>query len=180
MRRIGDEACDCAAPLAVLFETARDNVRAAHFWNRAAQAAARLLRARRDRAARPARSGSPGAGTRQHRRGPEAELDLQITYGAGAEDRPRLCRPGGRRARTRGRARCAARCRIPRASSRSSSASSAHHIVAGEITTSRDVALEMLQLFDRLGDPNLQMMGNWSLGAALFHLGDLRGRRTRT
>ena len=50
---------------------------------------------------------------------------------------------------------------------------SAHHIVSGEITTSRDVALEMLDLFNRLGDPNLQMIGQWSLGAALFHLGEL-------
>ena len=50
---------------------------------------------------------------------------------------------------------------------------SAHHIVSGEITTSRDVALEMLDLFNRLGDPNLQMVGQWSLGAALFHLGEL-------
>ena len=32
----------------------------------------------------------------------------------------------------------------------------------------------MLQLFEQIGDPNLQMIGNWSLGAALFHLGDLR------
>lgn len=50
---------------------------------------------------------------------------------------------------------------------------SAHHVVSGEITTSRDVALEMLDLFNRLGDPNLQMVGQWSLGAALFHLGEL-------
>ena len=50
---------------------------------------------------------------------------------------------------------------------------SAHHIVSGEIETSRDVALEMLALFDRLGDPHLQMLGQWSLGAALFHLGEL-------
>ena len=49
----------------------------------------------------------------------------------------------------------------------------AHHIVSGEIETSRDVALEMLDLFNRLGDPNLQMLGEWSLGAALFHLGEL-------
>ena len=34
-------------------------------------------------------------------------------------------------------------------------------------------ALEMLDLFNRLGDPNLQMLGQWSLGAALFHLGEL-------
>jgi adenylate cyclase len=50
---------------------------------------------------------------------------------------------------------------------------SAHHIVSGEIETSRDVALEMLELFNRLGDPNLQMIGQWSLGTALFHLGEL-------
>ena len=50
---------------------------------------------------------------------------------------------------------------------------SAHHVVSGEIETSRDVALEMLDLFNRLGDPNLQMVGQWSLGAALFHLGEL-------
>ena len=31
----------------------------------------------------------------------------------------------------------------------------------------------MLALFERLGDPNLQMIGEWSLGAALFHLGEL-------
>jgi predicted ATPase len=49
----------------------------------------------------------------------------------------------------------------------------AHHVVSGEIETSRDVALDMLELFNRLGDPNLQMIGEWSLGAALFHLGEL-------
>jgi predicted ATPase len=50
---------------------------------------------------------------------------------------------------------------------------SAHHIVSGEIETSRDVALEMMDLFSRLGDPNLQMLGNWALGVARFHLGEL-------
>ena len=40
--RHGAEPCDCAADIALLFETARDNVRAAEYWNRAAQAAARL------------------------------------------------------------------------------------------------------------------------------------------
>jgi len=49
----------------------------------------------------------------------------------------------------------------------------AHHIVSGEITTARDVALEMMDLFNRLGDPNLQMIGQWNLGASMFHLGEL-------
>ena len=31
----------------------------------------------------------------------------------------------------------------------------------------------MMALFERLGDPHLQMIGEWSVGAALFHLGAL-------
>jgi hypothetical protein len=31
----------------------------------------------------------------------------------------------------------------------------------------------MLALFERLGDPNLKMIAEWSVGAALFHLGQL-------
>jgi predicted ATPase len=50
---------------------------------------------------------------------------------------------------------------------------SAHHIVSGEIRIAHDVAMEMLALFERLGDPNLQMIAEWSLGATLFHLGEL-------
>ena len=50
---------------------------------------------------------------------------------------------------------------------------SAHNIVAGDITTARDIALEMNALFQRIGDPHLQMIGEWSLGAAEFHLGEL-------
>ena len=30
----------------------------------------------------------------------------------------------------------------------------------------------------RLGDPNLQMLGNWAMGAALFHLGELQASQT--
>jgi predicted ATPase len=49
----------------------------------------------------------------------------------------------------------------------------AHHVVSGNIRGSHDVSLEMLGLFERLGDPHLQMIGLWSVGAALFHLGEL-------
>jgi adenylate cyclase len=51
---------------------------------------------------------------------------------------------------------------------------SAHHIVSGEIRIAHEIALEMQALFERLGDPHLQMIGEWSLGAALFHLGELK------
>jgi tetratricopeptide (TPR) repeat protein len=50
---------------------------------------------------------------------------------------------------------------------------SAHHVVSGEIRTAYDIALEMLSLFERLGDPNLKMIAEWSVGAAMFHLGQL-------
>ena len=50
---------------------------------------------------------------------------------------------------------------------------SAHHMVSGEIRIAHDISLEMLALFERLGDPHLQMIGEWSVGAALFHLGAL-------
>jgi hypothetical protein len=49
---------------------------------------------------------------------------------------------------------------------------SAHHIVAYEIETSRDVALEMLDLPNRLGDPTVDAR-QLGAGAAQFHLGEL-------
>ena len=130
------------------------------------------LRARRDRAARAARPEPAGLGAT--RAGAEcggavAADDLRPR----AEDQPRLRRFLKSVPPTRARAICAARWRIPHASFPSSSASRRITSSSGEIETSRDVALEMLDLFNRLGDPNLQMLGEWSLGAALFHLGEL-------
>src|SRR5262249_26299196 len=42
VRRTGDQPGERAGDIALLFETARDNIRAAEYWNRAAQTAARL------------------------------------------------------------------------------------------------------------------------------------------
>jgi predicted ATPase len=170
--RLGDDACDCAAPIAVLFETARDNVRAAHFWNRAAQASARLYA--HDETARLARRGlellKPEPDSAQKA---ETELELQITYAMALKTGRGYAVPEVGVAYARARVLCR-QVQDPARVVPVLVGLSAHHIVAGEITTSRDVALEMLELFERLGDPNLQMMGNWSLGAALFHLGDLQ------
>ncbi len=79
---------------------------------------------------------------------------------------------------TSARASCAGRSPIPRCVIPVLIGMSAHHIVGGEIRTAHDIALEMLALFDRLGDPHLHMIGEWSLGAALFHLGELEWRTT--
>jgi predicted ATPase len=170
--RLGDNPCDCAAPIAVLFETARDNVRAAHFWNRAAQAAARLYA--HDETARLARRGldllkaEPDSARKA-----ETELELQMTYAMALKTGRGYAVPEVGIAYARARVLCR-QVQDPARVVPVLVGLSAHHIVAGEITTSRDVAFEMLELFERLGDPNLQMMGNWSLGAALFHLGDLQ------
>ena len=176
VQRLGDDVSESAASLAVLFETARDFVRAAQFWNRAAQAAARLHA--HDETARLARRGldllvqEPDSPARV-----AAELELQITYGLALKTGRGYAIPEVGAAYARARALCR-KVQDPSRVVPVLIGLAAHHIVAGEITTSRDVALEMLQLFERLGDPNLKMMGNWSLGAALFHLGELRQAHT--
>ena len=103
----------------------------------------------------------------------EAELDLQITYAMALKTSRGYAVPEVGTAYARSRELCrqvqdpAASCRCSSASPRITSwrARSAPHATS---------PLEMLELFERLGDPNLQMMGNWSIGAALFHLGDLQ------
>ena len=175
--RVGDDPCDCAAEIAVLFETGRAPVRAARFWNRAAQASVRLYA--HDETARLARRGlellatAPDAPDRA-----ETELDLQITYAMALKTGRGYAVPEVGAAYARARALCR-QIQDPARVVPVLMGLSAHHIVAGEISTSRDVALEMLELFERIGDPNLKMMGNWSLGAALFHLGDLREGHAR-
>src|SRR5688572_8431042 len=171
VRRLGEDVLDSAAPLAVLFETARENVRAAHFWNLAAQTAARLYA--HDETVRLARRGLDLLGAVPDcPEKAEAELDLQITYAMALKSSRGYAVPQVGAAYARSRALCR-QVQDPARVVPVLVGLSAHHIVAGELTTARDVALEMLELFERLGDPNLQMMGNWSMGAALFHLGDL-------
>ena len=175
VQRIGDDVCDCAAPLAVLFETARDYVRAAHYWNRAAQAAARLHA--HDETARLARRGlallvqEPDSPAR-----PGTELDLQLTYGLALKTGRGYAVPGGRRG-LRARTRALPAGQGPGRVVPVLIGLAAHHVVAGEITLARRRARDAPAV--RAGRrSNLQMMGNWSLGAALFHLGDLRAAHT--
>ena len=169
--RLGGQPCDCAADIALLLESARDAIGAAEYWNRAAQAAARLYA--HDETARLARRGlallesepdSPAKAA--------AELDLQMTYGLSVKTSQGYAVPEVGRAYARARELCR-KVEDPARVIPVLVGLSAHHIVSGEIITSRDVALEMLDLFNRLGDPNLQMLGQWTLGAALFHLGEL-------
>ena len=78
--RMASEPCECAASVAILYETARENIKAAEYFNHAAQAAARLYA--HDETARLAQRGlslltsEPPSPARN-----AAELSLQMSYG---------------------------------------------------------------------------------------------------
>jgi serine/threonine protein kinase/predicted ATPase len=170
--RFGDKVGDHAADVALLFETARDGVRAAHYWNRAAQASARLYA--HEETVRLARRGlallesEPETAARA-----EAECSLQMTYGLALKTSRGYAVEGVGTAYARARELCR-RVEDPALVTPVLMGLSAHHVVAGEIETSRDIALEMRALFEKVGDPNLRMIGHWALGVAQFHLGELR------
>jgi predicted ATPase len=171
VRRAGSDPYESAGDIALLFETARDNLRAAEYWKRAAQASARLYA--HDETIKLTRRGL--ALLEAERPGPEraaAELDLQMTYGLSMKTSRGYAVPEVGQAYARARELCR-EVADPGRVVPVLIGLAAHHVVSGEIETSRDVALDMLELFNRLGDPNLQMIGGWSLGAALFHLGEL-------
>ena len=165
------EQTERLADIAVLFEVARDGVRAAEYWNRAAQAAGRLYA--HDESARLAQRGlsllanepnSPARAT--------AELGLQMTYALAIKTSKGYAVPEVGRAYERAR-ELSRQVEDPSRVIPVLIGMSAHHMVSGEIRIAHDISQEMLALFERLGDPHLQMIGEWSVGAALFHLGAL-------
>jgi predicted ATPase len=150
---------------------ARDFIGAAEYWNRAAQAAARLYA--HDESARLAQRGlallehEPSSPARA-----AAELSLQMTYGLAIKTSKGYAVPEVGKAYERAR-ELARLVDDPSRVVPVLIGMSAHHIVAGEIKIAHGLAVEMLSLFERLGDPNLRMIGEWSLGVALFHRGEL-------
>jgi predicted ATPase len=169
--RLGGQPCDCAADVALLLESARDYLAAAEYWNQAAQASARLYA--HDETARLAQRGlALIEGEPDSPQKAAVEVGLQMTYGLSVKTSQGYAVPEVGRAYARARELCR-QIQDPARVVPVLVGLAAHHVVSGEIDTSRDVALEMLDLFNRLGDPHLQMLGQWSLGAALFHLGEL-------
>jgi AAA ATPase domain/Protein kinase domain len=170
--RTGNDLCTCAADIAILFEEARENLRAAEYFNRAAQAVARLYA--HDDTAALARRGlalverEPDTPERA-----EIELDLQMTLGLAIKTSQGYAVPAVGRAYERAHELCG-KIADPKRIIPVLIGMSAHHVVSGEVGTAHRIALEMKALFDRIGDRHLQMIGEWSLGAALFHLGELR------
>jgi serine/threonine protein kinase/tetratricopeptide (TPR) repeat protein len=170
VQRYGEQT-DGLSDIAVLFEVARDGVRAAEYWNRAAQAAGRLYA--HDESARLAQRGlallasepaSPGRSA--------AELGLLMTYALAIKTGKGYAVAEVGRAYERAR-ELSRKVEDPSRVIPVLIGMSAHHIVSGEIRIAHDISLEMMALFERLGDPHLQMIGEWSVGAALFHLGAL-------
>ena len=165
------EQSDRLADIAVLFEVARDGVRAAEYWNRAAQAAGRLYA--HDESARLAERGlallssEPASPARS-----AAELGLLMTYALAIKTSKGYAVAEVGRAYERAR-ELSRQVDDPSRVIPVLIGMSAHHIVSGEIRIAHDISLEMMALFERLGDPHLQMIGEWSVGAALFHLGAL-------
>jgi hypothetical protein len=162
---------DRAAEIALLLEAARDNVRAAVYFNLAAQAALRLHA--HDETERLARRGlallqaEPEAEARI-----DAELDLQMTLGLSIKTSRGYAVPEVGAAYARARELCH-RIQNPARSIPILIGLSAHHIVSGDIVIAHDIALEMLALFEKIGNPHLRMIAEWSLGAAKFHLGEI-------
>jgi serine/threonine protein kinase/tetratricopeptide (TPR) repeat protein len=165
------EQTDGLSDIAVLFEVARDGVRAAEYWNRAAQAAGRLYA--HDESARLAQrglallAGEPAGPDRA-----AAELALLMTYALAIKTGKGYAVSEVGQAYERAR-ELSRQVEDPSRVIPVLIGMSAHHIVSGEIRIAHDISLEMMALFERLGDPNLRMIGEWSLGAALFHLGAL-------
>jgi adenylate cyclase len=174
--RLGENPCDCSADIALLLENARDNIRAAEYWNHAAQAAARLYA--HDETVRLARRGLALLETEpEGARRAAAELDLQMTYGLSVKTSQGYAVPAVGVAYARARELCR-QVDDPARVVPVLIGLSAHHVVSGDIRTAHDISTEMVALFTRLGDPNLQMIGEWSMGATLFHLGQLEASHT--
>ena len=172
VRRTGDQPGERAGDIALLSEAARDNIRAARVLESRGAGGGAALRARRNRTARAARAGAAAERAGELGRGAPAELGLQMTYGLAIKTSQGYALPAVGEAYARAR-ELSRQVDDPARVIPALIGLAAHHVVGGEIRASHDVSLEMLALFERLGDPHLQMIGLWSVGAALFHLGEL-------
>ena len=170
VQRYGGQT-DRLSDIALLFEVARDNIRAAEYWNLAAQAAGRLYA--HDDSARLAQRGlsllvnEPASADRA-----AAELGLLMTYALAIKTSKGYAVSEVGRSYERAR-ELSRQVEDPSKVIPVLIGMSAHHMVSGEIRIAHDISQEMMALFERLGDPHLQMIGEWSVGAAQFHLGAL-------
>jgi hypothetical protein len=171
VRRWADRSPEIAHELAVLFEAARGTLMAARYYGLAAQAAGRLFA--HEEAARLAARGLALVGSLADdaaRRG--VELELQMAYALAMKTNTAYSAPevgaAYRRARELAQGVADPAHLVPVLMGLS-----AHYISAGEISVCHELAETLLDVARRTGDPHLTMVAEWSMGAALHHLGRL-------
>jgi predicted ATPase len=171
VRRWGDRSPEIALDLAVLFEAARGTLAAARYFSLAAQSASRLFA--HEEAERLARRGLdlleplPEDAARSG-----IELELQMTYALAIKTARGYSAPEAGAAYLRAREICQ-RIDDPAQTIPVLMGLSAHYITSGEIGVCREIADQLMAIANRIGDPHLHMVAEWSLGAALHHQGEL-------
>jgi tetratricopeptide (TPR) repeat protein len=171
VRRWGDRSPEIAHELAVLFEAARGTLMAARYYGLAAQAAGRLFA--HEEAERLAARGlsllEPLADDAARR---SVELELQMAYALAIKTNTAYSAPqvgaAYRRARELAQGVADPAHLVPVLMGLS-----AHYISAGEIAVCHELADTLLDVARRASNPHLTMVAEWSMGAALHHLGRL-------
>ena len=171
VRRWGDRTPEIAAELAVLFETARAAVAAARYFSLAAASATRLFA--HEEARQLALRGLallhslPDDMTRR-----KVELELQMTYTLAVKTSRGFGLPEVGQAYRRARELCRT-IDDPGQVIPVLMGLSAHYITSGDIRVAHELADQLLGMATQIGNPHVEMIAEWCLGAALHHLGEL-------
>jgi tRNA A-37 threonylcarbamoyl transferase component Bud32/tetratricopeptide (TPR) repeat protein len=170
-RHWGDRAPEIAATLAVLWEAARDEPRAAESLAVAAENAAR--KHAYDEAAQLTRHGLDlSSGVPDNASRAAIEMRLQMARGLALKTRLGYAAPEVGDAYRRVR-ELSQQSEDPSVTVPALLGTIAYHIVSGAIRTTYELSQDLVALAVRVGDPHLRMVGEWNVGAALFHLGNL-------
>ena len=172
IQRWADRTPEIALDLAVLFETARAPLLAARYFALAAQAASRLY-------AHHEAAGLADRGLRLLGSVPDdavhrgLELELQMARALAHKTGKGYAVPEVGQAYRRAR-ELSRQIEDPAQVIPALMGLSAHYIAAGEIRVAYEIAEQLLDLAQRVGDRHTMMVAEWCLGAALHHKGSLR------
>jgi predicted ATPase len=171
VRRWADRTPEIAGELAVLFETARAAVAAARYFSLAAASATRLFA--HEEARQLALRGLallhslPDDMTRR-----KVELELQMTYALAMKTSRGFGVPEVGQAYRRARELCRM-IDDPGLVIPVLMGLSAHYITSGDIRVAHELADQLLGMATQIGNPHVEMIAEWCVGAALHHLGEL-------
>ena len=171
VRRWGDRATEISLELAVLFEAARATLMAARYYGLAAQQAGRVF-AHREAERLAARGLALLESLADDGARRAVELELQMAYALAVKTNTAYSAPEVGAAYRRAR-ELAQRVDDPAHVIPVLMGLSAHYVSTGEIAVCCELADSLLEIATRTGNPHLTMVAEWSLGAALHHLGEL-------